>query len=282
MSRLDLPRVPEPEVMDDSDEVEAYTSAAAQAYLDKIDDTFVEHAVRLVAGCATGRALDIGTGPGQIVLKLARRLPGWQFIGVDRSPNMIRQARATLADSGKHVGAPPAAPLGGVPRPAIAGSGQPSPVSTHVGSGAARVQFFVADGSCLPFADADFDLVTCNSVLHHLARPQGLFAEVARLAKPGGAILIRDLRRPSRLAYPLHVRWHGRHYSGLMYKLYCASVRSAYTAAEIEEMLRASPLAGTGPEPARSTALRACAAGRGVHVFAHGRTHLGLERPSRP
>ena len=282
MSRLDLPRVPEPEVMDDSDEVEAYTSAAAQAYLDKIDDTFVEHAVRLVAGCATGRALDIGTGPGQIVLKLARRLPGWQFIGVDRSPNMIRQARATLADSGKHVGAPPAAPLGGVPRPAIAGSGQPSPVSTHVGSGAARVQFFVADGSCLPFADAEFDLVTCNSVLHHLARPQGLFAEVARLAKPDSAILIRDLRRPSRLACPLHVRWHGRHYSGLMYKLYCASVRSAYTAAEIDEMLRASPLAGTGPEPARSTALRACAAGRGVHVFAHGRTHLGLERPSRP
>src|SRR5712692_9037356 len=271
MSWLALPRVPEPEVMDDSDEVEAYTSAAAQAYLNKIDDTFIEHAVRLVAGCATGRALDIGTGPGQIVLKLARRLPGWQFIGVDRSPNMIRQARASLAEPGKHVGARLAAPLGGVPRPAMAGSGQASPVPMHVGSGTARVQFFVADGSRLPFADADFDLVTCNSVLHHLARPGGLFAEVSRLAKPGGAILIRDLRRPSRLAYPLHVRWHGRHYSGLMYKLYCASVRSAYTVAEVEEMLRASSLGGTGPEPA--------AAGGGARVFAHGRTHLGIERP---
>src|SRR6266852_1484483 len=277
MSWLALPRVPEPEVMDDSDEVQAYTSAAAQAYLDKIDDTFIDHAVRLVAGRATGRALDIGTGPGQIVLKLARRLPGWHFIGVDRSPNMIRHARASLAepgDPGKHVGAPLAASLGGVPRPARAGSGQASPVPTHVGSGTARVQFFVADGSRLPFADADFDLVTCNSVLHHLAQPQGLFAEVSRLTKPGGAILIRDLRRPSRPAYPLHVRWHGRHYSGLMYKLYCASVRSAYTVTEIEEMLRASPLHGTGPEPT--------AAGRGARVFAHGRTHLGLERPYHP
>src|SRR5712691_6946912 len=149
MSWLALPRVPEPEVMDDSDEVETYTSAAAQAYLDKIDDTFIEHAVRLVAGCATGRALDIGTGPGQIVLKLARRLPGWHFVGVDRSPNMIRQARASLAEPG------------GVPRPAMAGSGQANPVSTHDGSGMARVQFFVADGNRLPFADADFDLVTC-------------------------------------------------------------------------------------------------------------------------
>jgi len=274
MNWLALPRVPEPEVMDDSDEVEAYSSAAAQAYLDKIDDTFIEHAVRLVAGCATGRALDIGTGPGQIVLKLAWRLLGWHFVGVDRSPNMIRQARASLAEPGKHVGAPLAAPLSGVPRPAVAGSGQPSPVSTLVGSGTARVQFFVADGSRLPFADARFDLVTCNSVLHHLAQPQGLFAEVSRLAKPGGAILIRDLRRPSRLAFPLHVRWHGRHYSGLMYKLYCASVRSAYTVAEIEEMLRTLPLGGTGPEPA--------AAGRGARVFAHGRTHLGLERPYHP
>src|SRR5712692_9536326 len=130
---LALPRVPEPEVMDDSDEVEAYTSAATQAYLDKIDDTFIEHAVRLVAGCATGRALDIGTGPGQIVLKLARRLLGWQFIGVDRSPNMIRQARASLAEPGKHVGARLAAPLGGSPDPRWRARGQEAPAPCMLG-----------------------------------------------------------------------------------------------------------------------------------------------------
>src|SRR6266849_10594235 len=167
MSWLALPRVPEPEVMDDSDEVEAYTSAATQAYLDKIDDTFIEHAVRLVAGCATGRALDIGTGPGQIVLKLARHLPGWEFVGVDSSRNMIRQARTAAAAGGSER-----APQGSEALPQ------------------ARAQFFVADGNQLPFPDALFDLVMCNSVLHHLARPQRLFAEVARLAKPHAAILI--------------------------------------------------------------------------------------------
>ena len=239
MSWLDLPRVPELEVMDDSDEVEAYSSAAAQAYLDKIDDTFVEHAVRLVAGRSRGRALDIGTGPGQIVLKLARRLPGWQFVGVDRSPNMIRQARVAAGlspASSLLVGAPLAAP-----------------------SNEARVQFFVADGNRLPFPAESFDLVICNSVLHHLAQPQRLLNEVARLVKRDGAVLIRDLRRPSRLAYPLHVRWYGRHYTGLMGKLYCASVRSAYTVAELEALLRSSPLTG-------------------ARVFRHERTHLGLER----
>ncbi len=241
MSWFDLPRVPEPEVMDDSDEVEAYSSAAAQAHLDKIDDTFVEHAVRLVAGRSRGRALDIGTGPGQIVLKLARRLPGWQFTGVDRSANMIRQARVA-------AGLSPTSPL---------------PVGALLAAPAneGRVQFFVADGNGLPFTPQSLDLVMCNSVLHHLAQPQHLLAEVARLAKPEGAILIRDLRRPSRLACPLHVRWYGRHYTGLMYKLYCASVRSAYTAAEMEELLRSSPLTG-------------------MRVFRHERTHIVLERPA--
>src|SRR5579862_969410 len=75
MSWLDLPRVPEPEVMDDGAEVEAYASAAAQAYLSKLDDTLVDHAIRLLdrkadgfgVSLTEGRALDIGTGPGQIV-----------------------------------------------------------------------------------------------------------------------------------------------------------------------------------------------------------------------
>jgi len=227
MSLLDLPRVPEPEVMDDSAEVEAYSSAAAQAHLDAIDDTFVEHAVRLVAGRERGRALDIGTGPGQIVVKLARRLTLWKFTGVDRSHAMIAQAGANLASAG--------------------------------GALAGRVEFQVADGNSLPFPEKSFDFVTCNSVLHHLAEPENLFSEMARLAKPDGAILLRDLRRPGRLAYPWHVWRNGRHYSGEMLRLYRASVRAAYTVEELQRMLDASPL-------------------RGARVFEHRSTHIGIER----
>jgi ubiquinone/menaquinone biosynthesis C-methylase UbiE len=241
MSRLRqwlcLPRVPESEVMDDSGEVEAYSSAAAQAYLNRIDDTFVGHAVRLLGGQASpskpGSALDIGCGPGQILLKLAQRLSGWRLAGVDRSANMVRQALAA--------------------RDAIA--------RRTDGDLASRVQFLVGDGSALPFADASLDLVLCNSVLHHLEQPSRLFAEITRVAAPGGAILLRDLQRPSRLKYALHVRWHGLHYSGLMYKLYCDSVRAAYTPQELAGLLRGSPL-------------------RDAHIFTLGRTHLGFERPA--
>jgi ubiquinone/menaquinone biosynthesis C-methylase UbiE len=228
MSLFDLPRVPEPEVMEDSGEVEAYSSAAAQAHLDAIDNTFVEHALRLLRGQERGRALDVGTGPGQIVIKLARRLTRWKFVGVDRSPGMIAQAQANLASAGVEL--------------------------------AGRVEFQVADGNRLEFPEKSFDFVMCNSVLHHLAEPRNLLAEMARLAKPSGAILLRDLRRPGRLKFPWHVRWHGRTYSGEMLRLYRNSVRSAYTVAELQALLDASPL-------------------RDARVFAHSSTHIGLERP---
>lgn len=228
MSLFDLPRVPEPEVMDDSSEVEAYASAAAQVFLDKIDDAFVEHAARLITGRERGRALDIGTGPGQIVLKLAKRLTLWKFIGVDRSAGMIAQARSSLASVSEVAG---------------------------------RVDFHVEDGNRLVFPDESFDLVMCNSVLHHFAEPGNLLAEIARVTKPSAAILLRDLRRPSRLAYSFHVRWHGRHYSGEMHRLYRDSVRAAYTESELRGLLDSSPL-------------------KGVRVFAQGSTHLGVERPA--
>lgn len=234
MKLFDLPRVPEPEVMDDSSEVQAYSSAAAEAYLSKIDDTFVEHALRLV-GAAPGRALDIGCGPGQILMKLGIRLLGWTLLGIDRSLTMIRRA-VEAWDSLEHTSA-----------------------SRGVRSPRMKVTFLAGDAKSLPFTDSSFDLVTCNSVLHHIGDPARLFAEIRRVAKPRAAILLRDLRRPSRIRFPFHVRWHGRHYEGLMYKLYCDSLRAAYTRDELSAMLHAAEIPG-------------------ARLFAHGSTHLGIER----
>jgi ubiquinone/menaquinone biosynthesis C-methylase UbiE len=236
MSWFDLPRMPEPEVMDDSSEVQAYSSAAAEAYLGKIDDTFVEHALRLI-GPAPGWGIDIGCGPGQILRKVAARLPQWRFIGVDRAPAMIRHA-TQAAESG--------AALKADGRKAVP---------------AKNVWYVAGDGGALPFNDASFDLVLCNSVLHHIGDPGRLFSEIRRIAKPGAAILLRDLRRPWRLLFALHVRWHGRHYDGLMYKLYCDSVRAAYTAEELSALLRTAGISR-------------------ARLFMRGSTHQGIERPA--
>jgi tRNA1(Val) A37 N6-methylase TrmN6 len=83
MNWLTLPRKPEPEVRGDAEEVEAYASAAAQAYLDAIDNTLVEQVLSL--GCTSGWLLDIGTGPGAIPLKIARRLANLLGVVINRS-----------------------------------------------------------------------------------------------------------------------------------------------------------------------------------------------------
>ena len=233
MTWFDLPRVPELEVMDDSSEVQAYSSAAAEAYLSKIDESFVEHALRLIDS-VQGFALDIGCGPGQILLKLSTQLPKWRFVGVDRSLAMLRLAAKTQESEAE--------------RPPSAGEG---------------LRFLAADAASLPFRDSSFDLVLCNSVLHHISNPSRLFAEIRRVVKPGAAILVRDLRRPSRIRFPLHVRWYGRHYDGLMYKLFRDSVRAAYTPEELSTMLGGAGISG-------------------ARLFLHGATHLGIERRARP
>jgi ubiquinone/menaquinone biosynthesis C-methylase UbiE len=233
MSWFDLSRIPEPEVMDDASEVQAYSSAAAETYLSKIDDSFVEHTLRLISSIP-GRAIDIGCGPGQILMKLSARLPEWQFCGADRSLTMMR--RATGPNS--HT------------QPSDGGA-------SHTGG--RNLYFLAADAGSLPFRDHSFDLVLCNSVLHHIGDPARLLVEIRRIAKPDAAILLRDLRRPSRIRFPLHVRWHGRHYEGLMYKLYRDSVRAAYTAEELSAMLYKADICG-------------------ARLFRCGATHLGIER----
>ena len=238
MGWLTLPRKPEPEVMGEADEVEAYASAAAQAYLDSVDNTLVAQVLsegsRNTPGVdgspLSGWLLDIGAGPGGIPLKIVRRCRSLCAVGVDRSLNMVRAARKTAAEEGLRE----------------------------------RAFFFVADAARLSFPDAFFDFVLSNSLLHHLSDPVEVFNEMARVAKPSGLVLLRDLCRPSRLAFPLHVRWFGRYYSGLMSKLYFDSVRAAYTDRELAELLRRSALAD-------------------ARVFFHGRTHLGfIRRGSQP
>jgi 2-polyprenyl-3-methyl-5-hydroxy-6-metoxy-1,4-benzoquinol methylase len=42
----------------------------------------------------------------------------------------------------------------------------------------------------VPFADASFDLVTCNMVVEHLPDPPAVFREMSRVLAPGGTLLV--------------------------------------------------------------------------------------------
>jgi ubiquinone/menaquinone biosynthesis C-methylase UbiE len=52
--------------------------------------------------------------------------------------------------------------------------------------------FTTGDAEALPFPYGDFDLVGCLRVLHHVRRPELVVAELARVTRRGGAILLAD------------------------------------------------------------------------------------------
>jgi SAM-dependent methyltransferase len=111
--------------------------------------------------------LDVGCGIGHWAQTLACALPSeTTVIGVDRDPFWIDKAteRARARE--------------------ISG----------------RFEYRVADAQALPFPDASFDLVTCQTLLIHLADPGAVIAEMARVTRPGGLVLAAE---PNNLATSL-------------------------------------------------------------------------------
>ena len=56
--------------------------------------------------------------------------------------------------------------------------------------------FAVSGPAALPFADAQFSLATLNMVAHHFAEPKKMFAEIQRVLRPNGLLLIREHDMP--------------------------------------------------------------------------------------
>ncbi len=108
-----------------------------------------------------GTVLDAGCGPGYLVLLLARRLPELNIVGIDVSPDMLRLAGEN-ADSGRSRRQP---------------------------------GFIAADVTRLPLATASADLIVSTLSLHHWLQPDLALGEFYRVLKPGGQMLIFDLRR---------------------------------------------------------------------------------------
>jgi len=128
-----------------------------------------EDVARVVPPAA--RILEVGCGPGQLSIRLARS-HGFAVTGLDLDPAMIERAVANARGS----------------------SGDDGP----------RPRFIVGDVAALPFADASFDVVISTFSMHHWAdRTTGL-SEIARVLRPGGRVLIWDLKQ-GRIPFHAHV-----------------------------------------------------------------------------
>ncbi|HEX8443894.1 MAG TPA: metalloregulator ArsR/SmtB family transcription factor [Allosphingosinicella sp.] len=101
-----------------------------------------------------GELIDIGTGTGRMIELFGRAAR--RALGVDRSPEMLRLARAKLAQAG---------------------------IASELRQG---------DMYALPVATGSADTVLLHQVLHYAQQPAAAVAEAARLLGTGGRLLIVD------------------------------------------------------------------------------------------
>jgi ubiquinone/menaquinone biosynthesis C-methylase UbiE len=59
-----------------------------------------------------------------------------------------------------------------------------------------NTEFLEGDGTALPFPDGAFDLTGTHRTLHHVAQPERVVAEIARVTRPGGHMLVVDQLAP--------------------------------------------------------------------------------------
>lgn len=122
--------------------------------------------------------LDVGCGRGLLLIGAAKRLTTGKAIGVDiwRSEDLSGNHPAATQENARLEG-----------------------VSD-------RVEINTGDARSLPFADGTFDVVLTDAVLHNIssaAQRDTAVREIARVLKPGGRLLLGDVRHTGRYAQVL-------------------------------------------------------------------------------
>ena len=128
-----------------------------------------------------GRALDVATGTGDLALALARRVgPGGEVVGCDFSEAMLELARRK------------------VERRAEEGSGGGGAAKAPGGPALADVRFERANALELPYPDDAFDAATVGFGVRNFADLERALAELARVVRPGGRVVVLEITRPRR------------------------------------------------------------------------------------
>jgi SAM-dependent methyltransferase len=100
--------------------------------------------------------LEVACGPAAISRGLAAKVGRVQ--GVDLTPAMVEKAREEAAQEGID-----------------------------------NAEFSVGDATALEFEDASFDGAVTRFSFHHIPAPQRVLAEMARVVRPGGWVIVSDL-----------------------------------------------------------------------------------------
>ena len=152
-----MKRTLEPELMEDEQQALAYAKAdfstSNQWYVDHLLADYPEE---------LSRVLDIGCGPGDVMLRLAAARPRVRITAIDGSGAMIALARSAACSAQLDQ----------------------------------RITLLPGRIPGLPLEEHSFDAILSKDLLHHLPDPMVLWAEAQRLGRPGAVVYVMDLMRP--------------------------------------------------------------------------------------
>jgi len=164
------------------------------------------------------RVLDVATGSGDLAAALERRVaPGGEVWITDVNRRMLSRGRDRLLDAG---------------------------------SLAPAVQ---CDAERLPFPERSFDCVTVGFGLRNMTHKDAALAEMARVLKPGGRLVVLEfsrVRAPFAHAYDLYsfklLPWLGEKVAGdaAAYRYLAESIRMHPDQQALKAMMEAAGLAG--------------------------------------
>ena len=200
-----MKRILEPEIMNDETQAIAYAeadfSSSNQIFVDKLIEDYSD---RLNA------VLDIGCGPADVPIRLARAKPAVRITAVDASEPMIRVARKAVKDAG---------------------------LQEHITVMKGRVPG-------LSLESQSFDAIVSKDLLHHLPDPMVFWAEVKRLAKPETVVYVMDLLRPQTKEQAMDiVESVSGGEAAILKRDFYNSLLAAFTVDEIKDQLRKAALA---------------------------------------
>jgi ubiquinone/menaquinone biosynthesis C-methylase UbiE len=142
--------------------VQSQFGAAAQAYTTSAghsDPLMLARVVELARPRPADHALDIATGAGHTAIAMAPHVAS--VVAYDLTPQMLEETARNAAARGLRN------------------------VTTRQGA-----------AENLPFADASFDIVTVRQAPHHFADIRRAVAEMARVTRPGGRVMVVDSTSP--------------------------------------------------------------------------------------
>lgn len=199
-----MERILEPELMDDAYQAKVY----AQADFSSSNQWFVDH---LLADFTDPlqHVVDLGCGPADVLIRLARAKPDLHITGIDGSTAMIELAAAAVE-------------AGGLKQ-------QITLITSYIPG--------------TPLEDHSYDAILSKDFLHHLTNPMVLWNEAIRLGKPGAVLYVMDLIRPATPedAQAIVERVAGRE-DPLLKQDFYHSLCAAFTLAEVEEQLQTAGL----------------------------------------